>query len=344
MSLALGSEDFDKVAVQDLPKTDLHVHAESSGRLLQVIARRRGWKRSTHRDIIDRKMREFEPGLSRLLAINEELVQRRNEKTGLSLAELCEQPDYVEALFESLMEEEAADGSILAEIRVGGGWPLFPHFLSCFRAAERRVRSRHPRFHAEPIIAWGLSRDAALVETVARYTLARAEEGIAGVDLYPEYRFWDHSILLDLAQRATNAGLGVTCHDGEFGSESLWRAIDLPGLTRIGHGTQACSDPRLLEEFAKRGIVVEVSLTSNVITGAVASYGEHPIRRFIEAGVKVTLCSDDPLMFETTIGNEYAIASEMGFSKQELLEFTRSGIEASFTSTERQARLLGYLS
>jgi len=242
------------------------------------------------------------------------------------------------------MEEEAADGSVLAEIRVGGGWPLFPHFLTCFRAAERRVQARHPRFRAEPIIAWALTRDATLVETVARYTVARAGEGIAGIDLYPEYRFWDYETLSGLARRAVDAGLGVTCHEGEFEPDTFMQMLDLPGLTRIGHGTQAYNVPGLLDELRRRGIVVEVSLTSNVITGAVMSYEDHPIGRFLEAGVKVTLCSDDPVMFDTTIGREYAVAKAIGFSEDDLRQFARNGIEASFTSPERKAELMRYVS
>jgi adenosine deaminase len=343
MSLELHASEIDKTSVLHLVKTDLHVHAESTGRLLQEIERRRGWERHDHREIIDRLRRECEPGLGRLLALNQEINARCDELTGLVLNELYEQPDHVEGFLEILMEEEAADGCVLAEIRMGGGWPLFPHFLPCFRAAERRVQERHPRFHAEPIIAWGGTRDPSLIETVARYTLELAGQGIAGIDLYPEYRFWAYERLYALAERAANAGLGVTCHEGEFGPETLWQVLDMPGLTRIGHGTQAYRVPGLLKEIARRGIVVEVALTSNVVTGAVESYEAHPLRRFLDAGVKVTLCADDPILFGTTIGREYAIARALGFSEDELRQFARNGIEASFTSRERKARLLGYL-
>ena len=287
-------------------------------------------------------MREMEPGIPRLRELNRLLRELLDERVGCPIDELCEQPDYVEACFEALMEEEAACGSLLAEVRLGGIWVLRPHFLDCFRRAERRVRWRHALFHAEPIIAWALDPPD-MMDTVVRYTCELAPDGIAGVDLYPEYRRFGYAAIYRMAERAAEAGLGVTCHDGEFEPDTLGQALDIPGLTRLGHATQAYRVPGLLDELARRGIVVEVALTSNVVLGAVESFEAHPLRRFLDAGVRVTLCSDDPVTFATNIGREYALAARLGFSEEELLRMARTGIEASFTAAKNKETLLAAL-
>ena len=146
------------------------------------------------------------------------------------------------------------------------------------------------------------------------------------------------------AERARDAGLGITAHAGEFGTLHLAEALDVPGLTRIGHAIGAATDPRLLDRIAERGVTVECPLSSNVVIGAVESYEAHPIRRFVERGIPVTICTDDPVKAATTIGREYAIASELGFSNGELLACTQAAITASFCDDEARGRLLCVLS
>jgi adenosine deaminase len=142
------------------------------------------------------------------------------------------------------------------------------------------------------------------------------------------------------AARAADAGLGITVHAGEFSPANLAAALRVPGLKRVGHGVYAASEPHLLEQLVNSGATAECCLTCNVILGAVPSYEEHPIRKFVEAGVPVTLNTDLPVHVATTIGREYAIAAALGFSPAELLGFTRNAIAASFTSEERRSSLL----
>ena len=118
-------------------------------------------------------------------------------------------------------------------------------------------------------------------------------------------------------------------------------ALEVPGLTRIAHAIAADDDPRLLDRIAARGVTIECALSSNVVLGAVESYEQHPIRRFVERGIPVTICTDDPVRACTTIGREYAIAAKLGFSSMELREFTRAGVRASFCDQAERARLLG---
>ena len=132
---------------------------------------------------------------------------------------------------------------------------------------------------------------------------------------------------------AAEAGLGLTCHAGEWaGPESVRGALALPGpVTRLGHGVRAIEDPGLVGELAARGIVLEVCPTSNVVLGAYPSYPEHPFPRLRAAGVRVTLGSDDPPYWQATIGGEYAVARDVwGLGEAALREVTRTAIAAAF--------------
>jgi len=142
-------------------------------------------------------------------------------------------------------------------------------------------------------------------------------------------------------ETAAAAGLGCTVHAGETaGADSVREALELP-ITRIAHGVRAIEDPGLVREIAARGITLECCPTSNVATGVFPSYAEHPLRRLRDAGVRVTLGSDDPPYFGATIGGEYEVARRhFGFDDAELRQLTRDAIEASFAGEELKADLL----
>jgi adenosine deaminase len=129
-------------------------------------------------------------------------------------------------------------------------------------------------------------------------------------------------------------------HVGEFATTSVAPALQTPGLRRIGHGTHIADNPRLLDQLARTGATIECALTCNVVLGSASSYEEHPIRRFVQHGIPVSLATDLPVHVGTTIGREYAVAAALGFSPDDLLTFTRNAIAASFTTPERRAALL----
>src|SRR5204863_9468421 len=113
------------------------------------------------------------------------------------------------------------------------------------------------------------------------------------------------------------------------------------GPGRIGHGVRAIDDPLLVRHLAEIGIPLELCPTSNVATGAVASLQEHPFVRLRDAGVVVTLNSDDPGMFGSWIADEYQIArSVFGLSDEELAEIDRTGVRASFADASLKAEIL----
>ncbi len=134
------------------------------------------------------------------------------------------------------------------------------------------------------------------------------------------------------AAASNDAGLGCSVHAGEHaGPESVRAALALPGVTRISHGVRAIEDPALVAELAEREIVLEICPTSNVVLEVYGSYDEHPLPALRAAGVKVTLGSDDPPYFATTIGREYDLAHEhFGLSADDLLALTQTAVYAGF--------------
>jgi adenosine deaminase len=143
---------------------------------------------------------------------------------------------------------------------------------------------------------------------------------------------------------AAGAGLGCTIHAGEWrGPDSVRAALELP-VTRIAHGVRAIEDPALVDELAAKGIVLDCCPTSNVVLGVFPSYEEHPLARLRDAGVRVTLGSDDPPYFGATIETEYEVcAQRMGLSEDDLRDITRTAIDAAFCDEGLRAALRSQL-
>ncbi len=144
---------------------------------------------------------------------------------------------------------------------------------------------------------------------------------------------------------AREAGLGLTAHAGEvIGAESVRAALDHWGVTRIGHGVRAVEDADLVRRLAAEGVVLEVSPGSNVALGVFASRTAHPFDQLRRAGVPVTLASDDPPFFWTSIGAEYDETARIhGLDAAEMTGITRTALDAAFCDPATRARLLARL-
>jgi aminodeoxyfutalosine deaminase len=179
-------------------------------------------------------------------------------------------------------------------------------------------------------------------EATLRYALDHPTDGLVGFGLGgPEIgvsrrQFQPHF------EAARAAGLHSVPHAGETtGPQTVWEALGLLGAERIGHGTSAAQDPALLAHLAETGIPLEVCPSSNVATRAVQSLEEHPLRAFVEAGVTVTVNSDDPPMFGTTLNHEYeVVASLLGLDETGVAELARAAVRASFAPDAVRERLL----
>ena len=131
-------------------------------------------------------------------------------------------------------------------------------------------------------------------------------------------------------------------HAGETtGPGTVWDALRHLGAERIGHGTSSVEDPTLMSHLAEHRIPLEVCPSSNIATRAVATLEEHPLRAFVEAGVVVTINSDDPPMFGTTLNREYEIAADLlDLDESGLAEMARTAVRVSFAPDEVKTRIL----
>lgn len=175
------------------------------------------------------------------------------------------------------------------------------------------------------------------------FALHHRPEGLVGFGLggpeigVPRPQFKPH---FDAARAA---GLHSVPHAGETtGPETVWDALRVLGAERIGHGTTSAQDPALLEYLTETGIPLEVCPSSNIATRAVATLDEHPIRAFRDAGVTITVNSDDPPMFGTTLNREYEIAAELlGLDDTGVADLARTAVRASFAEDAVKSRILG---
>ncbi|MDX3929941.1 MAG: adenosine deaminase [Shinella sp.] len=180
------------------------------------------------------------------------------------------------------------------------------------------------------------------VEWAARFAARRVHPLITGFNMAGEERSGrvaDFTRAFDIAR---DAGLGITIHAGELaGASSVREALDLVKPSRIGHGVRAIEDAGLVRRIADDGTVLEVCPGSNIALGVFADLASHPLRRLFDAGVAVTLNSDDPPFFGTSLEKEYEAASSvMGFADDELDQMTRNALHAAFVDEETRSRLL----
>ncbi|RCK53804.1 adenosine deaminase [Thalassospira profundimaris] len=177
---------------------------------------------------------------------------------------------------------------------------------------------------------------------VARQTVACSHPYIVGFGMGGNESLFTQKDFYPAYKLAADAGLGCTTHAGEVvGPESVWDAIDHLPVDRIGHGVRAIEDEKLVAELAKRGIVLEVCPGSNIALSVYPDYQSHPLRKLYDAGVKVTLGSDDPPFFHTTLADEYQRASDLfGFTDDELRGMTRTALQAAYVDAETKAVLL----
>ena len=167
------------------------------------------------------------------------------------------------------------------------------------------------------------------------------EEGVVAIGLGGMEEGYPPAPFVPWFDRARAAGLRSAPHAGEHdGPASIWGAIEDLGAERIGHGVRAIEDPKLVEYLAEHRIPLEISPTSNISLGLYPDAASHPLKRLYEAGVAVTVNSDDPPLFNTTLTGEMELLVDpWGFSRETIDEFLLNGVRFSFLPEEQKRRM-----
>ncbi len=168
---------------------------------------------------------------------------------------------------------------------------------------------------------------------MARRAVQLRDRGVVAIGIGGDEAQAPPELFREVYDYARSEGLRLTAHAGETtGPESVWGALRALGSERIGHGLSAIRDPQLVTYLAERQVPVDVCLSSNLRTGVLESLPQHPLRRFFDAGMLVSLSTDDPSMFETELVREYALAHDaLGFSRDELRRLAENSFRAAFT-------------
>src|SRR5215475_794685 len=320
--------------IRALPKAELHLHLEGSvaPETLVELRRRRG-KQST-------------------IAEAESLYQYRDFPGFLmafkTLTEDLQTPDDYELITYRLMEQLKAENILHAEVYVSVGVCLWrkQDFDAIFEGLERGRGRGEKDFNLsllwifDAVRQFGPEPAQRVFELAAKYR----ERNVVGIGIGGDEVKGPPEVFRDQYAYAKAHGLRLTAHAGESaGPESIWGALNL-GAERIGHGLTASHDSELIEELAKRQIPVEICLTSNLRTACCAKITDHPVKTYFDHGLMVTLNTDDPAMFNTSLTKEFDLAqTEFGFTDEHLREPARNSFEASFLPPEKKLHFLNLL-
>jgi adenosine deaminase/aminodeoxyfutalosine deaminase len=247
---------------------------------------------------------------------------------------LKEPRDYARVarrLFERLAEQ----GVTYAEVTLSVGVVLWKQqeFAPVFDALQREAaRSAvEVRWIFDAIRQFGIEPAKPVFDLAAE----RVGEGVVAIGLGGDEARGPALQFADLFREARDKGLRLTCHAGEIaGPESVWQALAI-GAERIGHGIRSIDDPELVEHLCSRRVPLEICITSNLRTGAVASLAGHPVKRLYDAGVPILLNTDDPALFGCTLTSEYELAArEFGFTAGQLVAIAANSFRYAFSSSQ----------
>lgn len=250
--------------------------------------------------------------------------------------------DSIMRIAHEIAEDAYADGVRVLELRIN---PLIHRragltsrqVLHATRKGLVKFAKTHEDFHAGIIVIAMRSHGGNMAKILLREILGEKEEfhsrvGVIGFDIAGPESPFPPLLFTEAYALADRMGLHKTVHAGESeGPERIWEALDNLGPARIGHGTSAGRDPELMKRLTADGTVLEVCLSSNLQTGAVDDLRNHPLPRFLDAGIRVALCTDNPTVSATTLSREYELAMEtFGLSEADVAALARTACEGTF--------------
>jgi adenosine deaminase/aminodeoxyfutalosine deaminase len=278
-------------------------------------------------------MQALEPGLS------VDAVRARYRFAGFQgfietykwVVERLRTPEDYARITRALLQRLAAETVRYAEITLSAGvvlWkgqPFAPVYAAVREAAAGSAVEVH--WILDAVRHFGIEHARRVAELAAE----RVNDGVVAFGIGGDEQRGPAAWFDEVYRFAKSAGLRLTAHAGEsMGPESVWAALEI-GAERIGHGIRSVEDAALMRHLRERGIPLEVCITSNMMTGVVDSLEAHPVRRLYDAGVPITLHTDDPAIFGVTLSGEYALAaSQFGFSEAELRGIAENGFRYAF--------------
>lgn len=322
--------------VRRLPKAELHVHLDGSLRPATMIDLARGAKVSLPATSPD--------ALARFMLVDDARdLQDYLARFELTIA-LLQTPEAIERVAWEMCEDAAADGVRYLEVR------YCPHLsrrgglsLDEVMAAELRGLARGAQDFGIVARAINCSLrhfDPALSREIAAHATSFLGRGVVGFDLAGGEAAHPAAPHADAFEVAARGGLRITVHAGEAaGAESVAEAVHVCRAERIGHGTRLYENSALRDYIRDRRILLETNITSNVQTRAVPGVAAHPVRRYVDEGLNVTLSTDNWLMSGVTLSGEYWLAhTELRFTREEIDRMILNGFEGAFLAwPEREA-------
>jgi aminodeoxyfutalosine deaminase len=312
------------------PKIELHVHLEGTVRAqtLLEIAKRNDYPLPA--DTVE--------GLAELYRFRD--FRHFIEVWILTTNALKKEEDYRQMVVD-YAAEAASHGAVYLEgifspaerVRHGCSWEDV--FEGVTSGAQEARELHGVEIRLTPDIPRGFTQEEALetVEWSARYL----DRGVVGVGLGGLEAEFPPEPYEDVFRRAKALGLGSVPHAGEVaGAASVKGALEALGADRLRHGIRAEEDPGLVRELAARGTVLDVCPLSNLRTGAVASLHDHPLPRLVAAGVRCSVSTDDPAMFDTDLGRDYEAAESLGVEPRGIYE---AGVAGALCDEETRQRL-----
>jgi aminodeoxyfutalosine deaminase len=331
----LPDSDSQLAFIRRLPKAELHLHLEGTvapETLVELSCRHDSQALDLEQAQAIYRYTDFSGFLMAFKAVTERL--RTSD-------------DY-ELIAYRMLEHLARQGVVHAEVYVAVGvihyWdrsdvePLLEGMERARLRAEREFGiTAYWIFDA--VRQFGADKAARVFRKAAE--MRQTYPSIVGIGIGGDERHTGAEPFRRLYAEARNAGLRLTAHAGEsVGPEGIWGALNI-GAERIGHGLSAIHDTELIGILAERQIPIEICISSNLRTGCCAALADHPVRRYFDSGLMITLNSDDPAMFGSNLEEEYRLAqSDFAFSNEHLRELASNSIEASFLPPERKIDLL----
>jgi adenosine deaminase/aminodeoxyfutalosine deaminase len=318
--------------IVSLPKSELHLHLEGSIEppTLLELRQRHGMDGASLAEV--EQLYNYKDFTGFLAAFKDVTGHLRT-------------PEDYELITYRLMERLKTQNVLHAEVIVSAGVCLWrkQNFAAIFEGLERGRQRGERDFGISLLWIFDAIRQfgAEKAQSVLDLAIQFRDRNVVAFGIGGDERAGPPEWFAGVYARAAEHGLHLTAHAGESaGPESIWGALNLKA-ERIGHGLTAGQDAELIEELAERQVPIEICVTSNLRTGCCAELAQHPVRRYFDQGLMLTLNSDDPAMFRTSLVEEYGLVQEaFGFTDEHLRELARNSFEASFLPAEKKIEFL----